>query len=73
MLKGLKKTVVNVILLSLTIICLVTLSLLSVKFSSIFYILIGGVVGLTVYLISLCKKKVKKTEQESQQDKGDKE
>jgi len=50
MLKHLKLSVLNVILLSLTTLCLVGFSLFAVKFSSIFYILIGGLVGLTVYL-----------------------
>ena len=57
MLKGVKKNVVSIILFSLTVVCLVTLSLLSIKFSSIFYILIGGTVGVIVYLAGLCKKK----------------
>ena len=57
MFKGLKKSVLNVILFTLTIVCLVAFSLFAVSFSSIFYILIGGVVGLTVYLIAYFKDK----------------
>ena len=57
MLKKTKKNILNVSLVLVTVICLVTLSLLSVKFSTVFYILIGGFIGLCVYLISLCKKK----------------
>ena len=57
MFKSLKKNALNVILFSLTVICLVVFSLLAVSFSSIFYILIGGVVGLTVYLIAYFKQK----------------
>ncbi len=63
MIKELKKTVLNIILFSLTIICMITFSLLAVDFSSIYYILIGGAVGLTVYLISfICTQKKKKEE-----------
>ena len=55
MLKHVKKSLLSKILLCLTIACFLTLSLLAVKFSSIFYILIGGVVGLTAYLITYIK------------------
>lgn len=47
----LPKTVFNVILLSATFICMITLSVLAVDFSSIFYILISAVAGLTVYTV----------------------
>ncbi len=62
MLKKLKKTAFNLTLLGLTIATMLTLSLLAVDFSSIFIILIGGVTGLSVYLIVLCvaKNKAKK-------------
>jgi len=70
MLKKLKKTVLNIILLCLTIGCLITLTLLSVKFSTIFYILIGGFTGLFIYLFSLCAKKNKHSQEK--EDKGDK-
>ncbi len=59
MLKGLKKNVFNITLLVLTIGCLLAFSLFAINFSSIFYILIGGVLGLSVYLIRLCVKKNK--------------
>ena len=54
--KGLEKNLFNVILYCLTIIVLITFSLLSIKFSAIFYILIGGVIGVIFYLIFLVKK-----------------
>ena len=52
MLKHLKKTVLNVILTSFTILLLVFFSLFSINFSSIFYILIGGVISLSIYLVN---------------------
>lgn len=57
MLKKLKKNVISVTLFVLTTACLIAFSLLSVNFSSIFFILIGGVVGLLAYLISYYKNK----------------
>ncbi len=59
MLKGIKKNVVSIILLCFTIGCLLAFSLFAIDVSTIFYILIGGVVGLCVYLVSLCVKKNK--------------
>lgn len=55
MLKHLKLNAINAVLFTLTAGCLIVFSLLAVKFSSIFYILIGGVVGLSVYLFSYFK------------------
>ena len=52
-----KKDPIAIILLLATIICLVVLTLFAVDFSTIFYILIGGVVGLSVYLVGFCVKK----------------
>lgn len=57
MIKKLPKTIVNITLLSLTAIALIVFTLLSVSFSSIFYILIGGAVGLMVYFITIIKSK----------------
>lgn len=59
MLKKLKKTALTVTLTALTFIAYITLTLFAVKFSSIFYILIGAGVSLTVYLITLISKKQK--------------
>lgn len=57
MLKRIKKTVFNVVVFSAVITCMVAFSIFSVSFSTIFYILISGCVGLFVYLIgSLCKR-----------------
>jgi len=62
MFKGLKKNIYTIVAFSLTVIILVLFSLLSIKFSAIFYVLIGGVAGLTIYLIGKLKdkKEVKK-------------
>ena len=62
MLKSLKKTAFNIILFALTLLLLVGLSIFAVEFSTIFYVLIGGVIGLTTYFIGLIKTK--------KQDKG---
>lgn len=74
MLKKLKKNVFNLVFITLTIGCLVGFSLFAIDFSSIFYILIGGVVGLTVYLIGYIKSKKSKTvidtRQESEKENG---
>lgn len=74
MLKKLKRTAFNVILCSLTIICLVAFTLFFpwLNFSTIFYILIGGFVGVITYLITYFKSKQKsKEESPSQKEKGD--
>ena len=51
MLKKIKKSVFNVTIVSATLACMVTLSILAVKFSTILYILISGTVGVTLYLL----------------------
>ncbi len=57
MFKSIKKTPFNVVMLILTVLCLVSFSIFAIDFSTIFYILIGGTVGLVVYLIGYCKNK----------------
>ncbi len=49
MLKKLEKKVLNYMLIIITILCMVLFDLFSISFSTIFYILIGGVIGLAVY------------------------
>ena len=56
MLKQMKKTAFNIIIVSITIICMVVFSLFSVKFSTIFCILISGACGVVVYLLGRIKK-----------------
>lgn len=50
MMKKLHRDPVSVTLLALTVVCMVTFSILAVSFSTIFYILLGGLVGFTVWL-----------------------
>ena len=57
MLKQMKKTVFNILILSAVILCMVAFSVFSVSFSTIFYILISGGIGLFVYLIGLFRKR----------------
>ena len=59
MLKHMKKTVFNMIIISITLICMVVFSLFAVKFSTIFYILIGGICGVVVYLLGKIRKEKK--------------
>ena len=60
MFKQMKKNVFNIIIISATIICMVVFSLFAVKFSTIFYILISGVLGVAVYLLDKLGKEEKK-------------
>ena len=59
MLKQIKKTTFNVIIISLTLICMIVFSLFAVKFSTIFYILISGACGVAVYLLCKIRKEEK--------------
>lgn len=49
MLKQIKKTAFSITVVSLVLLCMVVLSLFAVKFSTVFYILICGVLGLAVH------------------------
>jgi len=55
MFKKLKKSPFNLIMTSICVCSFLGLTLFAVDFSSILFILIGGLVGVTVYLISLIK------------------
>ena len=59
MLKQIKKTTFNMIIISLTLICMIVFSLFAVKFSTIFYILISGACGVVVYLLCKIRKEEK--------------
>ena len=59
MLKQMKKTGFNLIIVLITLICMVVLSLFAVKFSTIFYILISGAFGVVVYFLGELKKEEK--------------
>lgn len=60
MFKGLKKNAFNIVLFGLAVAVMVTLDILAVSFSSVYYILIGGAVGIIVYLITFAKDKKEK-------------
>ena len=57
MLKRIKKTPFNIIILSAVVACMVAFSVFSVSFSTIFYVLISGGIGLLVYLIGHLRKR----------------
>ena len=59
MLKQMKKTTFNMIIISLTLICMIVFSLFAVKFSTIFYILISGACGVAIYLLCKIRKEEK--------------
>ena len=56
MLKQMKKSTFNIIIISITLVCMIVFSLFSVKFSTIFYILISGACGVAVYLLGKIRK-----------------
>lgn len=51
MLRGMKRTVLSVTVFAAVTVCMVTFSLFAVRFSTVFYILICGGVGVVVYLV----------------------
>ncbi len=51
MLRQMRKTIYNIVCVGLTVVCLVLCSLFAVNFSSVFYILIGAVIGIGVYSV----------------------
>lgn len=55
MMKDMEKNIFNVIILTVTLACMVLFSVFSVSFSSIFYIIISGFIGLFVYMIRLIR------------------
>lgn len=57
MLKKIKKNAFTLTLLLSVIVCMVTFSIFAVKFSSVFYILICGLIGLFTYLVTLFREK----------------
>ena len=57
MLKKIKKTLFNVIVFFATLLTMVAFNVFSVSFSSIFYILISALVGVTIYAVQYARKK----------------
>ena len=67
MLKKMKKKPFNLIVMSATFLCMVAFGVFAVSFSSIFYILISGFVGLLIYLIGYFKTKKSPEKKEGEQ------
>ena len=67
MLKKMKKKTFNLIVMSATFLCMVAFGVFAVSFSSIFYILISGFVGLLIYLIGYFKTKKSPEQKEGEQ------
>ena len=57
MLKKIKKTAFNITVMALTFIAMITFSLFSISFSSIFYILIFGLLGIFIYTVGYLRDK----------------
>ena len=51
MLKGIKKSVFNIVIISAVALCMVSLTLLARNFSTVIYILVCGALGVVLYLI----------------------
>ena len=62
MLKGIKKSAYNHLVFLLTVACTITFSLLNIGFSSVFYILISGCLGIFLYLVGIVRSKSEKKE-----------
>ena len=59
MAKHIDKKPINIILIIVSVSCLIAFTLFAIDFSTIFYILIGGGIGLIIYLVSLTVTKIK--------------
>ena len=68
MFSHLKRTVFNIVLFSLSVIALLLLTLFAVKFSTIYFILIGGFIGVIFYLIQFYAAKNKKNVEKKQEN-----
>lgn len=55
--REMKKDVLSMVLCGASLVCMVAFSLFAVSFSSVFYILIAGAVGVFVYLVGSLRKK----------------
>ena len=66
MLKKIKKSTFNVLIIAITLLCMVLFSLFSINFSSIFYILISGSIGLFIYSVTYFRKKKNSNKKEVQ-------
>ena len=68
---GIQKTPFNIVLTAITVLCVILFSLFAIAFSSIYYILIGGIIGLMFYIITFIIDK-KKEKKENNDDGGNK-
>ena len=57
MLKGMKKTAFNISVVCSVIVLMVAFSLLAVRFPTVFYILVCGILGVVIYLVGRAKNK----------------
>ena len=57
MFKSIKKTAISLTIFSAVLLCMITLSLFAVKFSTIFYILICGIIGLCAFFFAEMQKR----------------
>lgn len=57
MLKQMKKTAFSITIVSVVALCMVVFSMFAVKFSTILYILICGIIGLFAYFLKMMSKK----------------
>lgn len=60
MLIKMKKTAFNIIIIAVTSVCMILFSIFAVDFSSVFYILISGIIGLLFYTIKRMQDKKRK-------------
>ena len=64
MLKKIKKTPFSLIVMGITFVCMLVFSIFSVNFSSIFYILISGTLGVLLYAIGRMRSKTEEKNKE---------
>jgi chromate transporter len=57
LLRGMKKTVLSVLILSATVLFMLLFSIFAIRFSTVLYILIAGAIGVSLYLIQALRKR----------------
>jgi chromate transporter len=57
LLRGMKKTVLSVFILSATVLFMLLFSVFAIRFSTVLYILIAGAIGVSLYLIQVLRKR----------------
>lgn len=57
LLRGMKKTVLSVFVLSATVLFMLLFSVFAIRFSTVLYILIAGAIGVSLYLIQALRKR----------------